>query len=89
MKKLWALSLLASVQMSLAAESFGGIGLAIYPSEFGAEIADVVKGSVAEKAGLMTGDFCFLRTESRLKEKVWNMIWKCFEEIREKISCFP
>lgn len=57
MKKLWALSLLASVQMSLAAESFGGIGLAIYPSEFGAEIADVVKGSVAEKAGLMTGDF--------------------------------
>jgi len=57
MKKLWALSLLASLQMSLAAESFGGIGLAIYPSELGAEVASVVRGSAAEKAGILTGDF--------------------------------
>ena len=35
MKKLWALGLLASAQIGIAAESFGGIGLAIYPSESG------------------------------------------------------
>ncbi|MBP5247335.1 MAG: PDZ domain-containing protein [Fibrobacter sp.] len=57
MEKFWIASLLASVKMLLAAESFGGIGLAVYPSEFGAEVARVVHGSVAEKAGIAVGDF--------------------------------
>lgn len=57
MKKLWALGLLASAQIGIAAESFGGIGLAIYPSESGAEVAHVVQGSAAEKAGIVIGDF--------------------------------
>lgn len=44
---------------ALAAETFGGIGLAIYASDCGAKVAHVVRGSAAERAGFLSGD-CLL-----------------------------
>ncbi len=57
MKKLWTLGILAAVPAVMASESFGGLGLAIYPSERGAEVAHVVQGASAHLAGIETGDF--------------------------------
>lgn len=57
MKKLclWGISLAAGT--ALAAETFGGMGLAIYPSATGAEVASVVQGAPAHLAGIEVGDY--------------------------------
>ncbi len=57
MKKLWSLGVLAAFRVVMAGESFGGLGLAIYPSEHGAEVAHVVQGASAHLAGVEVGDF--------------------------------
>ncbi len=57
MKKLWSLGILAAFRVVMASESFGGLGLAIYPSEHGAEVAHVVQGAAAHLAGIEVGDF--------------------------------
>ncbi len=57
MKKLWSLGVLAAFRVVMAGESFGGLGLAIYPSEHGAEVAHVVQGASAHLAGIEVGDF--------------------------------
>lgn len=57
MKKLWTFGILAAVHAVMASESFGGLGLAIYPSGRGAEVAHVVQGASAHLAGIETGDF--------------------------------
>lgn len=57
MKKILIMGIFAAIQTVAAAESFGGIGLAIYPSERGAEVAGVVQGASAHLAGVEVGDF--------------------------------
>ena len=57
MKKMFVSSVLFSLGFALASESFGGLGLAIYAAEAGAEVAAVVDGSPAASVKLKTGDF--------------------------------
>lgn len=49
--------MLVAFHTAMASESFGGLGLAIYPSKSGAEVACVVQGAPAHLAGIENGDF--------------------------------
>ena len=69
MKKILTVGILAALQSVVAAESFGGIGLAIYPSERGAEVAGVVQGAPAHLAGIEIGDFLILADGVSLEGK--------------------
>ncbi len=69
MKKLWTLGIFAAVNAVMARESFGGLGLAIYPSERGAEVAHVVQGASAHLAGIETGDFLLSANDVSLAGK--------------------
>lgn len=55
MKKLF-LGVLFGAVAALAAESFGGIGLAVCAAECGAEVLDVVRDSPADRAAIRVGD---------------------------------
>lgn len=55
MKKLF-LGVLFGAVAALAAETFGGIGLAVCAAECGAEVLDVVHGASAERAAIRVGD---------------------------------
>lgn len=69
MKKLWSLGVLAAFRVVMAGESFGGLGLAIYPSEHGAEVAHVVQGASAHLAGIEVGDFLVTANDVSLAGK--------------------
>ncbi len=69
MKKLCSLGVLAAFHVALASETFGGLGLAIYPSEQGAEVAHVVQGASAHLAGIEVGDFLVAANDVSLAGK--------------------
>lgn len=53
---LLAATMLATVAIAEESETFGGVGISIWPSGNGAKIAGVMPGSPAEGAGLQAGD---------------------------------
>jgi len=53
---LFAATLFASVAIAEESETFGGVGISIWPGESGVKIAGVMPGSPAEGAGLQAGD---------------------------------
>jgi len=53
---LFAAAMLATVAIAGESETFGGVGISIWPGSAGAKIAGVMPGSPAEGAGLQAGD---------------------------------
>jgi len=53
---LLAAAMLATVAIAEESETFGGVGISIWPGSTGAKIAGVMPGSPAEGAGLQAGD---------------------------------
>jgi len=63
---LFAATMFAAVATAGESETFGGLGISIWPSGNGAKIAGVMPGSPAEAAGLQTGDLIVSVNETDL-----------------------